>query len=248
MLFIFFISNGLFAHEIQSTTQYVALRKTNQVGLIQDFAGKLNINSLLDLGLLAGYSERYNFYDKRLGALVAYRPSEKLTLEAHYLQGMGNIILPEKQVRFDSYYALSDGLSPFLFYRDTRYTRTITHTATMGLELEKVFNLILIPSFMLGKATFKSPAMTENLYNYGLKIIYYIENRYSISSWVYKGREASQGIIGQSTLLVDTFSGGLGGGYYFTPNFKTEILFDHTNYDQLKTEFHTTTLNLQWMY
>jgi hypothetical protein len=236
------------AHEVQSITQYLNIRKTDQVGWLQDIIARAKVNDKFDVGAQASYLERFDLYEKRLGGFVTYRPDNKWTFEARYLQGMGNQILPEKQTTLSTYYGWGDGYSPFLFYRDTRYTVTTVHTANLGVEIEKIPNFIFVPSVTIGRATFKSPADSNDVYSYGLRAIYYKERKYQFSAWAYKGREASQGIIGQSTILVDTVSGGLGAGYWFTEGFRGELLFDHTDYDQLKTEFHTTTLNLSWMF
>lgn len=236
------------AHEIQSVTQYLNIRKTDQVGWMQDVIGRANVNEKFDVGAQATYLERFDLYEKRAGGFVTYRPNNRWTFEARYLQGNGNKILPEKQTTLSGYMAAAPGYSPFLFYRDSRYSVTTVHTANLGLEIEKVANFIFIPSVTLGRATFKSPAQSDDVYSYGLKALYYKERKFSITAWAYKGREASQGIIGVSTILVDTLSGGLGVGYWFTEGIRGELLFDHTNYDQLKTEFHTTTLNLSWMF
>jgi hypothetical protein len=64
--------------------------------------------------------------------------------------------------------------------------------------------------------------------------------------FAFRGVEASQGIVGKSNFLIDTKSGGLGASYYFIPQLKTELTVDHTDYQQLKNQFLTTTLNLVW--
>lgn len=242
------LSFNIYAHEIQSITQHVSLRKSDQVGWLQELIGKINLSEKFDIGAQTSYLERFNLFEKRLGGFVVYRPTERWTLEARYLQGMGNEILPEKQAILSAYYALGDGFSPYIYYRDSRYSITHLHTANVGVEIEKIPNIIIIPSVMLGKATFKSPGKTDDVHNYGVRGVYYKEQRYSFSAWAYKGKEASQAIIGRSTELVDTLSGGAGAAWYFMEGLRAELLFDHTDYDQLKTEFHTTTLNLSWMF
>lgn len=248
VLLAMLFSLNVSAHEVQSITQYLNIRRTDQVGWLQEIIGRAKVNDKFDVGLQASYLERFNLFEKRAGGFASYKPNEKWTFEARYLQGNGNKILPEKQTTLSSYYSLGDGFAPFMYYRDSRYSVTTVHTANIGMEIEKFPSIILVPSFTLGRATFASPGKTDDVYSYGLRAVYYKENRYSFSAWTYKGREASQGIIGQSTILVDTFSGGLGAAYYFTEGFRGELLFDHTDYDQLKTEFHTTTLNLSWMF
>lgn len=242
------ITMNVSAHEIQSVTQHVSIRRTDQVGWLQEIIGRANVNDKFDVGLQGSYLERFNLFEKRAGGFLTYRPDKRWTFEGRYTQGKGSKILPEKQSTLSTYYSLATGFTPFLIYRDSRYSVTTLHTANIGMEIEKLPGIILVPSFTLGTATFKSPGKTDDVYSYGIRAIFYKENRYSFSAWTYKGREASQGIIGQSTILVDTWSGGLGAAYWWNQNFRTELLFDHTDYDQLKTEFHTTTLNLSWMF
>lgn len=248
VLIMALIASNSYAHELESTTQFINLKPTNQVGWLQDFDGRVSINQKFDGGFQVSYLERFNFFEKRLGGYMTYHPNERLTLEARYLQGNGNQILPERQTILSAYYSAYDGLTPYLFYRDSRYSQTIVNTATLGMEIEKFKDIIFLPSFMLGRATFQSPAKTHDAYNYGLKMVYYKDHHFTFSAWGNKGREASQGIIGQSTLLVNTLSAGAGAGYNFTYSIKGELLFDHTNYEELKTQFHTTTLNLSWKF
>ncbi len=236
------------AHEILSITQHVNIRKQNETGWQQDVIARIELNRKFDVGAQATYLERFDFFEKRVGGFVVYRPTEAWTLEARYLQGMGNEILPEKQGILSAYYAAAPGFAPFVFYRDTRYSVTHLHTVTIGTEIEKIRNIIIIPSFMVGRATFKSPGKTDDVHNYGLRAIYYVEKKWAFTVFSYKGKEASQGIIGRSTQLVDTLSGGLGGTWYFTEDLRADLIFDHTDYDQLNTEFHTTTLNVSWMF
>lgn len=248
VLLLFIFSSNSFAHEIQSTTQFVNLRRQKESGWYQAFRGKMDISSDVQIGAEASYLERFDLYDKQVGGLVNYRPGDRWTLEAKYLQGKGNEILPEKQTHLTAYYALGSGLSPFIIYRDSRYSLTTVHSVNLGMEIEKIPHIIFIPMIMSGKATFKSPGETEDINSYGLRVTYYTENRYSFSVFGFRGKEASQGIIGRSTEVVDTLSGGFAGTWFFNDAFKSELVFDHTDFDQLKTEFHTLTLNLTWMF
>lgn len=245
-LWILLIPAMSFAHEIQSITQHVAIKKQKETGWQQDLIGKFVLNRKVEVGAQGTYLERFDLYEKRAGAFVSYRASEKLMVEARYLAGNGNKILPEGQAVLGAYYALAEGLSPYLIYRDTKYSVTKLNTATLGVEIEKIRNIILIPQAVYGKATFDSPAGTKDVYNFGLRAIYYKENHYSFTVFGYAGKEASQGIVGESNLRVDTLTGGVGAGYFFNPNFKADLIVDHTDYDQLNTQFLTTTLNLVW--
>ncbi len=236
------------AHEILSTTQHVTIRKQDETGWQQDLIAKIDFSRKFDFGAQATYFERFNFFEKRAGGFVIFRPTESWSLEARYLQGIGNEILPEKQAILSAYYAAAAGLAPFIYYRDTRYSVTHLHTVNLGVEIEKIPYIIIIPSVMVGRATFKSPGKTDNVHNYGLRASYYVEKKWAFTVFGYKGKEASQGIIGRSTKLIDTLSGGLGGTYYFNDDLKADLIFDHTDYDQLNTEFHTTTLNISWMF
>lgn len=242
------LSADAFSHEIQSVTQVVSLRRQKETGKQQDISGTFELSRKFDVGVQGTYLERFNIYDKRAGGFVTYRPSEKLSLQARYLIGNGNEILPEKQATLSGYYSLGRGLAPYFYYRDSQYSITRVHTANVGIEIEKIPHVILVPSFMSGKATFQSPAKTENLYNFGLRAIYYREGIYSFSVFGYKGTEASQGIIGKSTVLVDTTTGGASFTWNVLTSLKAEIIIDHTDYDQLNTEFVTSMLNLTWMF
>lgn len=236
-------------HEIQTITQHVNMRKQKQSGWQQDVLARIKASDNFDIGAQATYLERFNLFDERVGGFVIYRPDDhQWSLEARYLQGMGNEILPERQTVLSGYYSLGQGLSPYLYYNDSRYSTTTVHTVNAGVEIEKFPGFIIIPSLMMGKASFNAPEETKDVHSYGLRVVYYQEKKFAISAFAYQGKEASQGIIGESSSLVDTLTGGLGLAYFFTPDFKSELTFDHTDYDQLGTEFHTTTLNLSWMF
>lgn len=234
------------AHELQSTTQYVSIRPHSEDGLQQDVVGTFEWSRKIDVGLQGTYLERYDFYENRLGGFVTYRPNEVLSLELRHLQGNGNEILPEQQTLLTAYYSWFDGHSPYLVYRDTRYSQTHLNTVTLGMEVEKIPHVIFIPQVLYGKATFETPAQTRDVYNIGLRAIYYEENYYTFTAYLYGGKEPSQGIIGASTILVDTMTGGIGAGYYIKSNLKADLTIDHTDYDQLNTQFVTTTLNFTW--
>jgi hypothetical protein len=228
----------------------VNLRKQDRIGTQQDIIAKVNYSRKWDLGLRGTYLERFDQFEKRLGGGFTYRPNQSLSLEISYLLGHNNKILPTNQLGITSYVSYSPGLTPFLNYLDSSYSLTHVQTLSLGLEIEKISHLIIIPIISGGKSTFKTPANTKDLYSLGARITYYLENQLSFSLFSFKGREASQSIIGQNkkNVLVDTLSGGLSASYTFNSTFKTELTFDHTDYEQLKNEFHTTTLNLTWKF
>jgi hypothetical protein len=238
-----------YANEIQATSQHINLRRQNKIGRQQDLIGKINLSRKTDIGIQGTYLERFNLFEKRFGGFIQTRINDRLNLEVRYLQGFKSEILPEKQTILTSYFSYSPGVTPFITLKDTRYSVTHLNNIGLGFELEKIPNIILIPSASIGRAIFKNPAESRDIYSFGMKATYYIENKFSFSLFGYKGREASQGLVGRTTTLpIDTLSGGAAISYFFINDLKTEIIFDHTNYDQLKTEFHTTTLNLTWMF
>ena len=246
-LLFLMMSFDIFADEIQSVSQHISIRKQNETGRQQDLLAKITIDRKFDLGLQGTYLERFDLYEKRAGAFLVYRPQERWNLEFRYLQGIGSEILPERQSILSAYYAWAPGLTPFVFYRDTRYSSTHLHTVSLGLEIEKIPHLIFIPTTMLGKATFNTISETEDVHSFGLKIIYYSEQKFSFSIFGYKGQEASQGVVGRSSEMIDTLSGGITASVFLASNLKSEIILDHTDYDQLNNQFQTTTLNLTWM-
>lgn len=239
-----------FGHEVQSISQHINLRKQNKIGRQQDLIARASVTRKLDLGVQGTYLERFYLFEKRFGAFLKSKLSDRLNIELKYLQGFKTEILPEKQTILSSYYSLTQGITSFIILRDTRYSVTHINNAGLGFEIETFPNFIIVPQVNFGKATFNGPAETKDVYSSGLKVIYYKENHFSFSLFGYKGREISQGLIGRTmaNLPIDTLSGGASASYYVLSDLKAEIIFDHTDYDQLKTEFHTTTLNLTWMF
>ena len=229
------------------SSHHLSITRQNETGWQHELSAKHDLGRKLSVGLNGTYLERFTLFEKRFGTVLGFRVSDKLTFEARYYLGENdNEILPREQRILSAYYSAAPGLTPYLVYRDNRYSITRVHLLNLGMEIEKFANWILIPQLMAGRATIHSPAGTEDIYNFGVRAIYYVEKKFNAFVFSFQGREASQGIVGRSNLLVDTRSGGLGGSWYFSDNLRTEVVFDHTDYEQLKNQFLTTTLNLYW--
>lgn len=248
VLVICFLSLPVYANEVSLISQHLYLSRQKETGQQFTLSAKTDINRKLYAGLEGTYLERFSYFEKQAGGKIGYKPSDKWTLEGKFTIGNENNLLPERQSTFTVYHALTQGLTPFAFYRDTHYSVTTIQSLNIGAEIEKIPSFIFIPTFMAGKATFNSPAKTSDVYSYGLRTIWYRENKYGISLFAFKGKEASQGIIGESAILVDTLSRGVSGTWYFSEKVKADLIYDHTDYDQLNTKFQTTTLNLTWMF
>ena len=193
--------------------------------------------------------ERFDLYENRAGGFLIYNPSTDLTIEARYLKGESDVeILAQDQYSISLYHALTSGISPYLLYLNSLYSITHLQTLRLGIEIEKISSIIIIPQFMIGQAQFKDPAQVKEVNSIGLKIIYYKEQQYSLSLFSYKGIEAAQAIIGRSSETIETQSVGFGGGYYFFPRIKTEFIFDYTDLGELNNQFLTSTLNLVWTF
>ena len=230
------------------STQHATITRQNETGWQHELFAKHDLGRKFSAGLSGTYLERFTFFEKRAGAFLGYKASDKLTLQAHYHLGeRDNEILPREQRALSAYYALGSGLTPYAVYRDHRYSKTRVHMLNLGMEIEKIPYVILIPQIMMGNATFDGPASTETIHNYGLRAMYYVEKKFTAFVFGFRGKEATQGIVGiGSNELVDTRTGGLGGSWHFKDNFRAELVFDHTDYEQLKNQFLTTTLNLYW--
>lgn len=244
----FLLSDFAFSHEIFLSTQLVKIRRQNETGKQVDLVGSTPLNRQLSIGLQATYLERFSFYEKRAGGFVQWKPIDGLVLEGRYLKGGDNQILTQDLLSLSANYALADGLSPFIVLRESRYSITTLRTTQLGIEIEKIPSIIIIPQLTFGKASFRQVDNTRDVYNYGVKGIYYREGQWAASAFVYHGKEAAQGIIGRSSRVVTTFTGGLGGSYQVTQDVRAELIVDHTDYQELKNSFLTTTFNLNWMF
>jgi hypothetical protein len=247
-LTLLLISCSSLAHEVRLISHFIKINRQNQTAWQTDVLAKATLNRKFELGAQASYLERFNEQDRAAGPYLAWRVAPWLGLEAGYLQGSGNEIMAQNLLYINAYYALEPGYSPFLLYRSARYSVTQLQAATLGIEIERLKNLIFIPQVMLGKATFQSPGKTDDVYNYGMRVIYYVEGSFGVFTYAHMGKEASQGIIGRSSILVDTLTGGLGGSYVLRPDLKAELAIDHTDFAQLNNQFITTTLNLSWSF
>ncbi len=245
---IIFCTTVANAHDIQLITQHLDIKKQKKVGWQQDIIARATFTRKFDAGLQATYLSRFDVYDKRVGGFVGFSPTDRLFLEVKYLQGMGNTILPEKSTQLTTYYTLASGLSSFGVLKNNRYARTNINSVGLGIEIEKIPSFIIIPQIMLGQAIFKDPAQTKSIHSLGLKGVFYREKNFSVFVFGARGREPAQVITGVSNILVDTVSAGAGGGYYFTKNFRSELIFDHTDYQQIHNQFMTTTLLMNYYF
>lgn len=248
-LAILFLSTSLFAHEVRLTNQHLKLNRQHQSAWQSDIRAKATLSEKVEAGLTATYLERFDLFEKRAGVFALYSPSELLTIEAQYIQGMEDVeILPQHHYQLTAYHALKTGMSPFVTYANRLFSVTHVQSLNAGIEIEKIQNIIIVPQIMVGQARFDNAAEIERIYHFGLKAIYYQENKYTFSLYGFKGTEASQGVFGQSNILINTLTGGAGVGYHFTSDVKTEFIFDYTDYDEINNQFLTSTLNLVWKF
>ncbi len=248
LLLLVILSTSLHAHEIQFIGQHLDIRRQKETAWQSDILARATLSRKFEVGLQGTYLDRFDFHEKRAGALFSYQLKDNIMLEGKILLGDKNEILPNQDYYLNGFFGLADGISPFFFYRNTNFSETHVQSVRIGVEIEKISGLIIIPTFLGGKATFNSPAGTENIHSYGLRLVHYREGIYSFGIFGYKGKEASQGIIGTSNFLVDTTTGGVSASYYFIPSLRSEISFDYTDYHELKNQFLTTTLNLAWRF
>lgn len=233
-------------HELRLYSQHLDIRKQDETGEQHDVFARIKLNEKFDIGAQATYLERFNLFEQRIGGLFTWRPNPGTSLELRHFQGKDSEILPRRETDLIFYHSLNHGLSPYIIYKDAGYSLTRLHSLRLGVELEKWSGIILVPQLMYGKASFHGPSETKDVHNYGLRIIYYQERSWSLFAFTYKGTEASQTVTGQANEVLDTFSGGLGGGYYFTPQLSAELSVDHTDYGKLNNQFITTIFHLKW--
>lgn len=238
----------VYATELQYTLQHVHLKKQKQSGWQHDVFAKTHLTPKLEAGVMGSYIERYSLYETTYGGMLGYRFTKDFYLEGSYTQGIGNQLLTERESMITMYYSLVPGISPFITLKDSRYSDTTVDGFTLGSEIEKWPHLLLIPQFMLGNSKFKGNGTKESIYSYGLRAIYYTEDKYSIYLYGSKGLEASQGITGAANLRVHSTTGGVGGSYYIFHNLKADLSVDHTDYRELKNQFITTTFSLGYKF
>lgn len=249
VLFVVFLSTSAFAHEVQLVTQHLKLNRQNDSAWQSDLLARATLSSKLEVGLQGTYLERFNLFEKRAGAFASIKPLPNLTLEAQYLKGDGDVqILAKDQYTVSLYHSLADGISPFLTYRNALYSITHLQYTRLGVEIEKLQNIIIIPQVMLGQAQFNDPGEVKEVNNFGLKVIYYREQHFSVSAFAYQGLEASQAIVGRSSNTIKTKTVGAGASYFFVPDLRSEIVFEYMDLGKLNNQFLTTTLNLAWMF
>lgn len=248
-LSIAFLSTSVLAHEVQVLGQHIKLNRQKESAWQSDVLAKAVVSSKWEVGLQATYLDRFNLNERRAGVFAFLKPNTNLTFEMRYLKGDSDSeILARNQYSFILYHALTQGISPHLFYQNSLYSITHLQTLRFGIEIEKIANLIIIPQVMLGQAQFKDPTEVREVNSYGLKIIYYKEQQHAFSVFSYKGTEASQAIIGRSSQTIATQTIGGSVSYYFIPDVKTEFIFDYTDLGKLDNQFLTSTLNLTWVF
>jgi hypothetical protein len=235
------------ASELHFSNQLIKINRQNETGYQAYVSGKTALNSAWELGLLANYIERFRLYETRLGGLATYRPNDRFFFEMRYLKGQENVqLLPKDQYGITVYHSWSDGISPFLNYQNSIYSITSLQTLKLGVEIEKIKNIIIIPHASIGQAKFNDPSETKEVNHLGLKVMYVVEENYSFQVYASKGIEASQAIVGRDSQTIETKTAGFGASYYTFGQLKLEGLFDYTDLGQLKNQFLTTTINLSW--
>lgn len=247
LFFILFLSANVFPHELQFIGQHIKLNRQQESAWQSDVIGRATVNSNWELGFQGTYLERFDLYETRVGGLFKYRISPTLTFEARYLKGDSQVeILARDHYFLSLYHSLSQGISPFFIYQNALYSSTHVQSFRTGVEIEKIKQIILIPTLMFGQAQFKSPAEVSEVNSLGLRALYYEDLRYFFSVFAAKGIEAAQAVIGQSSQTVSTTTGGFSAGTWFYSKLKAEFIFDYTDYDELNNQFLTSTLNLVW--
>ncbi|MBA2403901.1 MAG: hypothetical protein H0V66_03950 [Bdellovibrionales bacterium] len=249
VIFIAFLSTSSFAHEVQLITQHIKINRQNESAWQSDFLAKAVLTPKLQVGLQGTYLERFDLYENRAGGFFLFNPTPSLTLEARYLKGDSEVeILPRDQYTFSLYHSLTAGFSPYIIYQNSLYSITHLQTMRLGIEIEKIRYFIIIPQVMFGQAEFNDPSQVKEVNSFGVKVIYYKEQLYSLSAYAFKGIEAAQAIVGRSSETIETKSVGAGVGYYFFPHLKTEFIFDYTDLGELDNQFLTSTLNMVWAF
>ena len=249
LLTLLFLSDISTAHEVRLSTQHLKLNRQGKSGWQQDIFAKAQFSSNWHAGINGTYLERFDIYERRLGSMVVYSPHELLTIEASYQRGLDEVeLLPRDQYQLSLYHALGTGTSPFLIFQNSLYTVTHLQSMRLGVELEKISGLILIPQVLLGQASFTNQSEHKNIYSLGLRAVYYKESNYSFILYGYRGTEAAQGAFGRSSQTINTLTGGLGAGLDVMEALKTELLFDYTDFDEINNQFLTTTFNLTWKF
>lgn len=247
LLIALLLSGTALPHEIQFVGQHIKLNRQNDSAWQSDVIAKATVNPRWDLGLQATYLERFDLYENRLGALAFYRPSSTLKIEARYFKGDGQVeILPQDQYFLNLYHSLAEGISPFLIYQNALYSATHLQTIRLGVEVEKIKKIILIPMVMIGQSQLKDPGEVHEVNSFGLKAFYFEELNYFFSIFGFKGIDISQAIVGRSGETITTTTGGFSAGRWFFKDLKAEFIFDYTDYDELNNQFLTSTLNLVW--
>ncbi len=248
-LLALFLSTSVFAHEAQLVTQHIKSNKQNESAWQFDALAKAVLNPKFQFGLHGSYLERFDLYEKRAGAFAFFNLSDTLTIEARYLKGESGVeIFAKDHYAMTVYHSLGAGFSPYITYLNSLYEVVHLQMLRLGIEIEKFRNIIIIPQVMIGQAQFNDPGEVKEVNNFGLKVIYYVEQQYSFSAFAYKGTEAAQVIVGRSNQVIETKTAGASASYYFIPDLRSEIVFDYTDLGELDNQFLTTTLNLVWAF
>jgi hypothetical protein len=250
LIFIFcFLNLFTWANEVNLSSQQVYLKKQKQNGHEQDIRANVKVKPDVHFGLEARYLERFSFFEKSFGLNFKFSPFSGLTLIARRNQGLKTTIIPRESTSLEGYYSLSAGFSPYLIAKKNIYSLTTTDMMIMGIEIEKYPRLIVIPTILLGQAQSNSPSSTKAISGYGIKIIYYEENQFSTSVFFSRGKEPSQGILGDSFNLISTETLGLSlAKDLISDYFRMELVLNQTHYQEIKNQFIAGTINLTWMF
>ena len=249
LFLLVFLSTTGFAHEAYLSSQHTKINRQEESSWLHTAGGKMHLNDESSITLEGSYLERFSFYEKRFGAGYFQQVLPNWGLGINYLHAFNNPeIFAEDQFNINNFISFNDGLSAFALYQRSQYSITEIDLIRLGLEIEKIQDFIFVPQITLGEARFDEPNTHHNLYQFGLKAIYYREALYSVSVHYFQGNEAAQTIVGRLNKTIYTKNVGLSLGYYINQDLEVEYLFDYLDLGKLNNQFVSSTINLNWSF
>lgn len=241
----FFILSSAFAHELTSRTQYWWLKGPNVKSWRQDFAGSTTLKNGHALLFQGTHFERFHEQDQQ--ALLGWRlRNSRGSWELSHTQGDHNKILAIRETQFTHARALTAGFSGWLTMKALGFHTSDVVLSTLGLEKEWQGGWFLVPSLSLGRATYRTPADTRDVWGTQLRVGKYREDHWKIWTYVALAEEAQAlAVINQARpLKAKTY--GAGGELFVAAGTRLGLQLERAYCPAIQTRFESVMAHLIW--
>lgn len=238
-----FLSSA-FAHEISSSYQYWWLKGPNVSSWRGDVAGEVQLDSTWQGLFQATHFERFEEQDQTLKLGARYK-KENSYWEFSHTDGGNNKVLAIRETLLTHGRAITSGLGGWLTVRSQGFATSDVNLLTLGLEMEKAPGWFFIPAFTGGKASFHSPAETNNIWALAARLGKYAEGKWKYWLHFARGEEAQALATLNQTKPLGHVNYGAGGEWILS-DWTLGLFLERSWYPSVNTRFDSALLTTKW--